>query len=69
DHYWIQANVFKEGKMGLRDAQLFLSQGDQGAALGAAIGDGAVAHNALVVCMAVGGFDSSLMFRSCSTLF
>ncbi len=44
-YYWIQANVLKADKMDLRDAQLFLSQGYQGAALGAAVGAGVMAYN------------------------
>jgi len=36
-YYWIQANVLKADKMDLRDAQRFLSQGYEGAALGAAV--------------------------------
>lgn len=34
-YYWIQANVLKADKMDLRTAQGFLSQGYQGAAMGA----------------------------------
>ena len=37
-YYWIQANVLKADKMDLRTAQGFLSQGYQGAAMGAALG-------------------------------
>ncbi|WGZ56486.1 complement resistance protein TraT (plasmid) [Providencia alcalifaciens] len=44
-YYWIQANVLKSEKMDLRDAQKFLNQGYQGAALGAAIGGSFAALN------------------------
>ncbi|EFN0530618.1 conjugal transfer complement resistance protein TraT (plasmid) [Escherichia coli] len=44
-HYWIQANVLKADKMDLRTAQGFLSQGYQGAAMGAALGAGITAYN------------------------
>ncbi|WP_395971489.1 complement resistance protein TraT (plasmid) [Candidatus Arsenophonus nilaparvatae] len=44
-YYWIQANVLKADKMDLRDAQRFLSQGYEGAALGAAVGASAMAYN------------------------
>lgn len=44
-HYWIQANVLKADKMDLRTAQGFLSQGYQGAAVGAALGAGITAYN------------------------
>ncbi|PAV01237.1 conjugal transfer protein TraT [Arsenophonus sp. ENCA] len=44
-YYWIQANVLKADKMDLRDAQHFLSQGYEGAALGAAVGASAMAYN------------------------
>lgn len=44
-YYWIQANVLKADKMDLRDAQRFLSQGYEGAALGAALGAGITAYN------------------------
>ncbi|UCQ29578.1 complement resistance protein TraT (plasmid) [Edwardsiella tarda] len=44
-YYWIQANVLKADKMDLREAQGFLSQGYQGAAMGAALGAGITAYN------------------------
>ena len=44
-YYWIQANVLKADKMDLRTAQGFLSQGYQGAAMGAALGAGITAYN------------------------
>ncbi|WP_071890449.1 conjugal transfer complement resistance protein TraT [Yersinia enterocolitica] len=44
-HYWIQANVLKADKMDLREAEGFLSQGYQGAALGAALGAGITGYN------------------------
>ncbi|EBV2813036.1 complement resistance protein TraT [Salmonella enterica subsp. indica serovar Marseille] len=44
-HYWIQANVLKADKMDLRTAQGFLTQGYEGAAMGAALGAGITAYN------------------------
>ncbi|PAV10535.1 conjugal transfer protein TraT [Arsenophonus sp. ENCA] len=44
-YYWIQANVLKADKMDLRDAHRFLSQGYEGASLGAAVGASAMAYN------------------------
>ncbi|ENN6351737.1 complement resistance protein TraT [Providencia huashanensis] len=44
-YYWVQVNVLKADKMDLREAQSFLNQGYQGAALGAAIGGGIAAFN------------------------
>ncbi|EGT3611425.1 complement resistance protein TraT [Morganella morganii] len=44
-YYWIQVNVLKVDKMDLRDAQQFLNQGFQGAAMGAAIGSSITAFN------------------------
>lgn len=54
-YYWIQANVLKADKMDLRDAQLFLSQGYQGAGIGAAIGAGALAYNTSSTGAVLGG--------------
>lgn len=44
-HYWIQANVLKAEKMDLRDAQRLLSQGYEGAVIGAGLGAGVTAYN------------------------
>lgn len=43
--YWIQANVLKADKMGLRESQGWLSQGYEGAATAAALGAGITAYN------------------------
>lgn len=44
-YYWVQANVLKADKMDLRTANGFLSQGYEGAAMGAALGAGITAYN------------------------
>ncbi|WP_273759510.1 complement resistance protein TraT [Pantoea ananatis] len=44
-NYWVQANVLKADKMDLRQAQGFLSNGYEGAAMGAALGSGITAYN------------------------
>ncbi|SPP32628.1 Lipoprotein YlpA [Arsenophonus endosymbiont of Aleurodicus floccissimus] len=44
-YYWIQANVLKADKMDLRDTQRFLSQGYEGADIGAVVGATAMAYN------------------------
>lgn len=44
-YYWIQANVLKADKMDLRTANGFLSQGYEGAGIGAALGAGITAYN------------------------
>lgn len=68
-YYWIQVNVLKADKMDLRDAQQFLNQGFQGAAMGAAIGSGITAFNSNSAGAALGvGLASGLIGLAADSL-
>ncbi|ENN8378750.1 complement resistance protein TraT [Providencia rettgeri] len=68
-YYWIQVNVLKADKMDLREAQSFLNQGYQGAALGAAIGGGIAAFNTNSTGTALGiGLASGLVGMAADSL-
>ncbi|MEY0017236.1 complement resistance protein TraT [Providencia rettgeri] len=68
-YYWIQVNVLKADKMDLREAQSFLNQGYQGAALGAAIGGGIAAFNTHSTGTALGiGLASGLVGMAADSL-